>query len=287
MILSMTGFGRAELNRQNKKLTIEIKSLNSKQIDINVRIPMVYREKELFIRKTVGQALGRGKIEVTLFAEQNISESKSRINASLVKSYYQDLKSLSEDLGSKDEIMSAIVRMPDVLISEKEEIEDAEWNDIDSLLNKAIEAITHYRKDEGDVLAKDFSFRINNIRTHLSTIADYEKNRIENIKNSIREKMEELKSSIDENRFEQELIYYLEKLDITEEITRLNLHLDYFDEVMKSDSSEGKKLAFIGQEIGREINTIGSKSNDASMQQVVVQMKDELEKIKEQVLNVL
>jgi len=287
MILSMTGFGRAELNRQNKKLTIEIKSLNSKQIDMNVRIPMVYREKELFIRKTVGQALGRGKIEVSLFVEQNISEAKNRINTSLIKSYYEDLQSLSADLGSTDEIMSAVMRMPDVLISEKEEIDDAEWNDIDTLVSEAIDAITQYRHDEGNVLAKDFSIRIQNIRTHLSWVEDYEKNRIEKIKTNLREKMEELKASVDENRFEQELIYYLEKLDITEEITRLNLHLNYFEEVMQSATSEGKKLGFIIQEIGREINTIGSKSNDAGMQQVVVQMKDELEKIKEQILNVL
>ena len=287
MILSMTGFGRAELNRQNKKLTIEIKSLNSKQIDMNVRIPMVYREKELFIRKTVGQALGRGKIEVSLFVEQNISEAKNRINTSLIKSYYEDLQSLSADLGSTDEIMSAVMRMPDVLISEKEEIDDAEWNDIDTLVSEAIDAITQYRHDEGNVLAKDFSIRIQNIRTHLSWVEDYEKNRIEKIKTNLREKMEELKASVDENRCEQELIYHLEKLDITEEITRLNLHLNYFEEVMQSATSEGKKLGFIIQEIGREINTIGSKSNDAGMQQVVVQMKDELEKIKEQILNVL
>lgn len=287
MILSMTGFGKAEINTQNKKLTIEIKSLNSKQIDMSVRMPSAYRQKELSIRKTVGQSLNRGKIDVALFVEQTHSELSATINSEVVKAYYSDLKGIAKELDNTDDIMSSIMRLPDVLKSKKEEIEESEWTQIESLLSQAIDAITNYRADEGRILAEDFELRIENIRTSLNEIAAYEKSRIEKIKGSIREKIDELKVSADENRFEQELIYYIEKLDITEEITRLNLHLNYFIEVMQSANSQGKKLGFICQEIGREINTIGSKSNDATMQQEVVKMKDELEKIKEQILNVL
>lgn len=287
MILSMTGFGKAEINTQNKKLTIEIKSLNSKQIDMSVRMPSAYREKELSIRKTVAQSLNRGKIDVALFVEQTHSELSATINSEVVKAYYSDLKGIAKELDNTDDIMSSIMRLPDVLKSKKEEIEESEWTQIESLLSQAIDAITNYRADEGRILAEDFALRIENIRTSLNEIATYEKSRIEKIKGSIREKIDEIKVSADENRFEQELIYYIEKLDITEEITRLNLHLNYFIEVMQSANSQGKKLGFICQEIGREINTIGSKSNDATMQQEVVKMKDELEKIKEQILNVL
>ena len=287
MILSMTGFGKAETNTQNKKLTIEIKSLNSKQIDMSVRMPSAYRGKELSVRKTVGQSLNRGKIDVALFVEQTHSELSATINSEVVKAYYSDLKGIAKELDNTDDIMSSIMRLPDVLKSKKEEIDESEWTQIESLLSQAIDAITNYRADEGRVLAEDFALRIENIRTSLNEIAAYEKSRIEKIKGSIREKIDEIKVSADENRFEQELIYYIEKLDITEEITRLNLHLNYFIEVMQSANSQGKKLGFICQEIGREINTIGSKSNDATMQQEVVKMKDELEKIKEQILNVL
>jgi len=287
MILSMTGFGKAEINTQNKKLTIEIKSLNSKQIDMSVRMPSAYRGKELSVRKTVGQSLNRGKIDVALFVEQTHSELSATINSEVVKAYYSDLKGIAKELDNTDDIMSSIMRLPDVLKSKKEEIDESEWTQIESLLSQAIDAITNYRADEGRVLAEDFALRIENIRTSLNEIAAYEKSRIEKIKGSIREKIDEIKVSADENRFEQELIYYIEKLDITEEITRLNLHINYFIEVMQSANSQGKKLGFICQEIGREINTIGSKSNDATMQQEVVKMKDELEKIKEQILNVL
>jgi uncharacterized protein (TIGR00255 family) len=283
----MTGFGKAEINTQNKKLTIEIKSLNSKQIDMSVRMPSAYRQKELSVRKTVAQSLNRGKIDVALFVEQTHSELSATINSEVVKAYYSDLKGIAKELDNTDDIMSSIMRLPDVLKSKKEEIDESEWTQIESLLSQAIDAITNYRADEGRILAEDFALRIENIRISLDEIAAYEKSRIEKIKGSIREKIDELKVSADENRFEQELIYYIEKLDITEEITRLNLHLNYFIEVMQSANSQGKKLGFICQEIGREINTIGSKSNNATMQQEVVKMKDELEKIKEQILNVL
>ncbi len=287
MILSMTGFGKAEINTQNKKLTIEIKSLNSKQIDMSVRMPSAYRQKELSIRKIVGQSLSRGKIDVALFVEQTHSELSATINSDVVKAYYSDLKGITKELDNNEDIMSSIMRLPDVLKSKKEEIDESEWIQLKSLLSQAIDAIINYRANEGCILAEDFELRIENIRTSLNEIAVYEKNRIEKIKGSIREKIDKLKISTDENRFEQELIYYIEKLDITEEITRLNLHLNYFIEVMQSANSQGKKLGFICQEIGREINTIGSKSNDATMQHEVVKMKDELEKVKEQILNVL
>lgn len=287
MILSMTGFGKAEINTQNKKLTIEIKSLNSKQIDMSVRMPSAYREKELSIRKTVGQSLNRGKIDVALFVEQTHSELSATINSEVVKAYYSDLKGIAKELDNTDDIMSSIMRLPDVLKSKKEEIDESEWTQIESLLSQAIDAITNYRADEGRILAEDFELRIENIRTSLNEIAAYEKSRIEKIKGSIREKIDELKVSADENRFEQELIYYIEKLDITEEITRLNLHLNYFIEVMQSANSQGKKLGFICQEIGREINTIGSKANNSSIQSNVVEMKTLLEKLKEQSLNIL
>ncbi len=287
MILSMTGFGKAEINTQNKKLTIEIKSLNSKQIDMSVRMPSAYRQKELSIRKIVGQSLSRGKIDVALFVEQTHSELSATINSDVVKAYYSDLKGITKELDNNEDIMSSIMRLPDVLKSKKEEIDESEWIQLKSLLSQAIDAIINYRANEGCILAEDFELRIENIRTSLNEIAVYEKNRIENIKGSIREKIDKLNISTDENRFEQELIYYIEKLDITEEITRLNLHLNYFIEVMQSANSQGKKLGFICQEIGREINTIGSKSNDATMQHEVVKMKDELEKVKEQILNVL
>jgi len=283
----MTGFGKAEINTQNKKLTIEIKSLNSKQIDMSVRMPSAYRQKELSIRKIVGQSLSRGKIDVALFVEQTHSELSATINSDVVKAYYSDLKGITKELDNNEDIMSSIMRLPDVLKSKKEEIDESEWIQLKSLLSQAIDAIMNYRANEGCILAEDFELRIENIRTSLNEIAVYEKNRIEKIKGSIREKIDKLKISTDENRFEQELIYYIEKLDITEEITRLNLHLNYFIEVMQSANSQGKKLGFICQEIGREINTIGSKSNDATMQHEVVKMKDELEKVKEQILNVL
>ena len=248
MILSMTGFGKAEINTENKKLTIEIKSLNSKQIDMSVRMPSAYRQKELSIRKIVGQSLSRGKIDVALFVEQTHSELSATINSDVVKAYYSDLKGITKELDNNDDIMSSIMRLPDVLKSKKEEIDESEWTQLESLLSQAIDAITNYRANEGCILAEDFELRIENIRTSLNEIAVYEKNRIEKIKGSIREKIDKLKISTDENRFEQELIYYIEKLDITEEITRLNLHLNYFSEVMQSANSQGKKLGFICQE---------------------------------------
>ena len=287
MILSMTGYGKAETNAHNKKFTIEIKSLNSKQIDMNVRVPGSYRDKELNIRKLLTTALSRGKIDCSLFIEYTGTEKTANINAELVKKYYHDLQNIAKELNNNDELMSTVMRMPEVMKVEKEEIDPQEWETIESLIQQASNALTQFRKDEGQSLAKDFMLRIENIRGLMHCIEKEEHKRVANIKEHIVEKLGELKSNVDENRLEQELIYYLEKLDVTEEIVRLSNHLNYFLETMNSDISEGKKLAFICQEIGREVNTIGSKSNNAEMQQQVVQMKDELEKIKEQILNVL
>ncbi len=287
MILSMTGYGKAETNAHNKKFTVEIKSLNSKQIDMNVRVPGSYRNKELNIRKLLSTALSRGKIDCSLFIEYTGTEKTANINAEVVKKYYCELQNIAKELNNNDELMGTVMRMPEVMKVEKEEIDPQEWETIESLIQQASNALTQFRKDEGQSLAQDFILRIENIRTLMLSIEKEEHQRVVNIKERIVEKLGELKSNVDENRLEQELIYYLEKLDVTEEIVRLSNHLNYFLETINSDISEGKKLAFICQEIGREVNTIGSKSNNAEMQQQVVQMKDELEKIKEQILNVL
>lgn len=287
MILSMTGYGKAETNTHNKKFTVEIKSLNSKQIDMNVRVPSSYRDKELKIRKLLSTALSRGKIDCSLFVEYNGTEKTTNINTEVVKKYYHELQIIAKELDNNDELMSTVMRMPEVMKVEKEEIDPQEWETIENLIQQASNALTQFRKDEGQSLAQDFKLRIENIRGLMLNIEKEEHQRIAKIKERIVEKIGELKSNIDESRMEQELIYYLEKLDVTEEIIRLSNHLNYFLETMHSDISEGKKLGFICQEIGREVNTIGSKSNNAEMQQQVVQMKDELEKIKEQILNVL
>ena len=287
MILSMTGYGKAESNTHNKKFTVEIKSLNSKQIDMNVRMPSSYREKELVIRKLLSSSLGRGKIDCSLFVEHTGIEKTANINAEVVKKYYQDLQKIAQELDNTDELMSTVMRMPEVMKVEKEELDTQEWQSIEKLINEAAQALTQFRKDEGKSLADDFILRIENIRTLMQSIEKEEHQRVANIRERIVEKLGDLKSTIDENRLEQELIYFLEKLDVTEELVRLSNHLNYFLETMDSSISEGKKLGFICQEIGREVNTIGSKSNNAEMQQQVVQMKDELEKIKEQILNVL
>ena len=287
MILSMTGYGKAETNAKNKKFTVEIKSLNSKQIDMNVRVPGTYRDKELNIRKLLSSALSRGKIDCSLFVEYTGTEKTANINAEIVKKYYHDLQNIAKELDNNDELMSTVMRMPEVMKVEKEEIDPQEWKTIESLIQQAASTLTQFRENEGQFLAKEFKMRIENIHRLLLSIEKKEHQRITNIKKRFVKKLSELKSNVDESRLEQELIYYLEKLDITEEIVRLFNHLNYFLETMNSDVSEGKKLGFICQEIGREVNTIGSKSNDAKMQQQVVQMKDELEKIKEQILNVL
>ena len=283
----MTGFGKAECILSNKKISIEIKTLNSKHFDANVRIPSVYKSKEVGIRQQLNLALNRGKIDCSLFIEKMEGEPSVQLDKKVITAYYTSLKSIAEKLGNTDELMSSVMRLPHVILTEKEEVEEDEWKEISNAIDQAIKAVNDYRQKEGNQLKLDFEQRIKTISTLLQSVEHIEKKRTERIQLSITNQIKDLKLSVDENRFEQEMIYYLEKLDVTEEITRLGIHLNYFLDVMNESNSQGKKLGFIGQEIGREINTIGSKANDADMQKLVVQMKDELEKIKEQLLNVL
>jgi uncharacterized protein (TIGR00255 family) len=287
MILSMTGYGKAEANLENKKVTIEIKSLNSKQIDMNFRMPSSLREKELVSRQKISSQLKRGKIDVSIFVEFTGVQKNVSLNKELIKSYYQELKQIANELDTNESILNIVMRMPEVLKQEKESVDETEWQHIDQLLDQAITNLNQFRKDEGLILQKDFEARITTIKILLKEIEEVEKTRIDKIKNRLKEKIESLEVEINASRLEQEIIFYIEKLDINEEVVRLANHLDYFIENLQTDSSQGKKLGFICQEIGREVNTMGSKSNDAKMQQIVVQMKDELEKIKEQILNVL
>jgi uncharacterized protein (TIGR00255 family) len=286
MILSMTGFGKAILQLPNKKITVELKSLNSKGLDLNVRTPSVYREMELQIRNTIAQKLERGKIDFSLYIEVTGEETSSKINVPIVKGYINQMKAVLAN-ADETELMKMAVRMPDALKTEREELNKDEWATIEKVINEALENIVNFRKDEGASLEKEFQLRIGNIRSYMEQALILDPERVQNIKDRLFHAIEELKTTIDENRFEQELIYYLEKLDITEEKVRLTNHLDYFIETMNNEGGLGRKLGFITQEMGREINTMGSKSNHAEMQKLVVMMKDELEKIKEQVLNVL
>jgi len=285
MIQSMTGYGKAVLQLPTKKITVEIKSLNSKNLDLNTRVPSMYRGKELEIRKTISKSLERGKVDFNLFVEITSEKTSSKLNEAVVKQYMSQLANVVS--GEEVELLKMAIRMPDTMKTEREEIDEDEFISISEALNEALIAINKYRTDEGKVLAEDFVMRTETISELLEKVIEVDSDRIEIVKNRLRKAVEDLKESVDENRFEQELIYYLEKYDITEEKVRLKNHLNYFNEALNSNDSNGKKLNFICQEIGREINTIGSKSNHAPMQQLVVQMKDELEKIKEQSLNVL
>lgn len=281
----MTGFGKSVLQLPTKKITIEVKSLNSKNLDLNARIPSQYREKELEMRNTIAKKLVRGKIDFGLYVEVTGEQTSTKVNEAIVKEYIKQLSNIHD--GEALELMKMAVRMPDALKTEREEINEEEFNAIKESLNTALIAIESYRVDEGSALEKDFNIRIKNINSLLKQVIAIDPERIEAVKERLHKAVSDLKEDVDENRFEQELIYYLEKFDITEEKVRLANHLEYFVTTLNSKDSNGKKLGFITQEIGREINTIGSKSNYAPMQQLVVQMKDELEKIKEQLLNVL
>jgi len=285
MIQSMTGYGKSVVQLPSKKVTVEIKSLNSKNLDLNARVPGAYREKELFLRNRISKSLIRGKVDFNLFVEITGETTNSQVNESIVKQYIDQLKSVVD--GDPTELLKMAVRMPDALKTEREEIDESEFNTILEAVDDALVAINIYRSDEGKALEKDFNYRVDNISSLLSQVIELDPQRIDNVKERLRKAISELKETVDENRFEQELIYYLEKYDITEETVRLKTHLDYFNETLSHKDSNGKKLGFISQELGREINTIGSKANFAPMQQLVVQMKDELEKIKEQALNVL
>ena len=285
MIYSMTGYGKSVLQLPTKKITIELKSLNSKNLDLNARMPSIYREKELGIRKQIANQLERGKVDFSIYVETTADDTSTQINTPVVKQYMQQLREVVD--GDDTELLKMAVRFPDALNTVREEIDENEWSQIETEITQAINALNEHRLDEGKVLEADFNARIKNIADLLDQVIAIDPERIEGVRERLKKGIEELKEKYDENRFEQELIYYIEKFDITEEKVRLNNHLNYFTESINSPDSNGKKLGFISQEIGREINTIGSKSNYAPMQQLVVQMKDELEKIKEQLLNVL
>lgn len=286
MIHSMTGFGKATLQLPTKKITVEVKSLNSKSLDLNVRLPQTYREKELPLRNIIAQELERGKVDFSLFCEITAEETSNKINGPIVLSYINQMKEIIPN-GDATELMKMAVRMPDALKVERVELDENEWTEIEKVIKEAISNMKEFRISEGGSLEADFRKRVANIREYMNEVAVLDSERILTVKERLRSNLAELQLTIDENRFEQEVIYYLEKMDITEEKVRLSKHLDYFIETLEGAEANGRKLGFIAQEMGREINTMGSKSNHAEMQKFVVRMKDELEKIKEQVLNVL
>ncbi|QBZ97058.1 YicC/YloC family endoribonuclease [Flavobacterium sangjuense] len=286
MIQSMTGFGKATLQLPTKKITVEIKSLNSKGLDLNTRMPSVFREMELGLRNQLSSRLERGKIDFSLYVEITGEETSSKINVPIVRGYINQMKAVIPN-ADETELMKMAVRMPDALKTERDEIDENDWKKIQTVIDEALENIAQFRKDEGVSLEKEFLHRIANIMTLMNNAVSYDAERVETVKTRLRTALDELKENVDENRFEQELIFYLEKYDITEEKVRLENHLNYFIETIAGTEANGRKLGFITQEMGREINTMGSKSNHTEMQKLVVMMKDELEKIKEQVLNVL
>ena len=282
----MTGFGKATLQLPNKKITVEIKSLNSKGLDLNTRMPSVFREMELGLRNQLSARLERGKIDFSLYVEITGEETSSKINVPIVRGYINQMKAVIPN-ADETELMKMAVRMPDALKTERDEIDENEWKKIQTVIDEALENIAQFRKDEGVSLEREFLHRIANIMALMNNAVSYDAERVETVKTRLRNALDELKENVDENRFEQELIFYLEKYDITEEKVRLENHLNYFIETIAGTEANGRKLGFITQEMGREINTMGSKSNHTEMQKLVVMMKDELEKIKEQVLNVL
>ncbi len=282
----MTGFGKASVQLPSKKITVEVKSLNSKGLDLNVRIPSLYREMELAVRTQVATALERGKIDVSVYIENTVEQTSTKVNVPIVKEYISQLRQVYAD-ADETELMKMAIRMPDSLKTEREEIDESDWDSIQKVIDESLKNIQAFRVSEGASLEKEFLHRISNIMTTMNNTVALDHERIETVKTRLQTAIEDLKVTLDENRFEQELIFYLEKYDITEEKVRLENHLNYFIETMAGREANGRKLGFILQEMGREINTMGSKSNHAQMQKLVVQMKDELEKIKEQVLNVL
>jgi uncharacterized protein (TIGR00255 family) len=282
----MTGFGKATIQLPTKKITVEVKSLNSKGLDLNVRMPSLYREMELGLRTQIASTLERGKVDFSIFIESTAEQTTTKVNVPIVKAYINQLKDIYAD-ADETELLKMAVRMPDAMKIERDEIDENDWAQIKVVIEEGLSNIMTFRKDEGVSLEKEFQLRIGNIRQYMTDTLALDSERVKAIKDRLQTAIDELKVNVDENRFEQELIYYLEKLDITEEKVRLTNHLDYFLETLNGTVANGRKLGFITQEMGREINTMGSKSNHAQMQKLVVQMKDELEKIKEQVLNVL
>ena len=286
MIVSMTGFGKATQILDNKKYSIEIRSLNSKSADINLRVPNAYRALELSLRNSITQQAIRGKLDVSLYVESTADETPAKLNSPIVRGYMQQLLELTPN-ADPVELLKMAVRMPDALKSEREELPEEEAKFILELAEIALQDLMRFRKSEGNMLAEEFELRIRNIRQALAATEIFEVGRIDVAKNRIRQALEALQVEVDQSRFEQEMIYYLEKWDITEEKVRLSNHLDYFMQTMNEPEMNGRKLGFIAQEMGREINTLGSKANQSDMQKLVVVMKDELEKVKEQILNVL
>ena len=291
MIQSMTGYGKAVVTYKEKKIHVEVKSLNSKQLDLNTRIAPLYREKEMEMRQMVAEALIRGKVDMNVWIEKELAVDPTPINAALVENYYQQIKSISEKTGipMPEDWFYTLLRMPDVLTkTDTEVLEEEEWKALRGAVTEALKNLTDFRTQEGAALQKKFTEKIDNIARLLADIEPYEQSRVEKIKARIVEGLQTIPGvDYDRNRLEQELIYYIEKLDISEEKQRLTNHLQYFRDTMNEPAGQGKKLGFIAQEMGREINTTGSKSNQAEMQNIVVKMKDELEQIKEQVLNAL
>lgn len=286
----MTGFGKAVAELENRKVTVEVKSLNSKQLDLYVRMPNLYKEKEMEVRNLITRRLERGKVDFLIYVENIGIDTANQINQNVIESYYKQIKETASNLGIDvpSDWFQVLMRMPEVLKYEQNEADENEWRKVSEAINEAINQLLGFRKQEGKMLQSLFEEKTNNISNLLLDIEPYEKDRIEKVRTRITEALQKLEGvEYDKNRFEQELIYYIEKLDINEEKNRLSNHLRYFKETMNAGSGQGKKLGFICQEIGREVNTMGSKSNDAEMQQIVVRMKDELEQMKEQVLNVL
>lgn len=286
----MTGYGKAVAELPNKRITIEIRSLNSKQFDLSTRIPSVYREKELILRNMLSRRLERGKVDLTMNVDLIARDVTSKIDPYILRQYHRELTALASEMGvdTPDDWFSVLLRLPDVMKQENETLTEEEWLGIEKAIGEALEELNRFRQQEGEMLQQVLTGKIASIRALLAAVEPFEAERTEKVKSRLYEALANLEGvEVDRNRLEQEMIYYLEKLDVNEEKTRLAHHLDYFTETLHEESSQGKKLGFIAQEIGREINTLGSKSNQSGMQRIVVQMKDELEQIKEQILNVL
>ena len=286
----MTGYGKAVAELPNKRITVEIRSLNSKQFDLSARIPSIYREKELILRNMLSRRLERGKVDLTMNVDLLNRDVSSKIDPIILQQYHRELSSLATEMGiaTPADWLPVLLRLPDVMRQENETLSEEEWNSIEVAISEALEELIRFRQQEGEMLQQVLSGKIEAIRSLLAAVEPFEAERTEKIKSRLYESLSSLEGiEVDKNRLEQEMIYYLEKLDVNEEKTRLAHHLDYFTETLRDNSSQGKKLGFIAQEIGREINTLGSKSNQSGMQRIVVQMKDELEQIKEQILNVL
>jgi len=288
MLQSMTGFGKSTASFYDKKVVVEVRSLNSKSLDVYLKVPSYYKSKEIAIRKIIGAQLDRGKIEAIVTIENTSSSAAYGVNKALAAKYLDELKELSrQEIKDDSMLLATIVRLPDVLISKEEQLTEGEWDYLKGTVEEALNNLVVFRNQEGDSLKKDFELNISRIGNLLKEVPQYEHERIETIRERMHKSLEELSEKVDENRFEQELIFYMEKLDVSEEKVRLENHLSYFLETLKQNGPIGKKLGFIAQEIGREINTLGSKANHSELQKIVVNMKDSLEKIKEQVLNTL